>query len=215
MKNSTIYGIALILGTICMVVTIFTHPTSADILPNNSDALHGIQINIFAHSIGIAGIPISLLGFLGLSQILGIKRLLIQSALIAHGFGAIAGMCAAVFSGFAATSLVKLMMERDESTRTTLQMIFHYNGFLNQGFAKVIVVSSSIAVFGWSIELLKISGLAKITGVLGVLIGLISLAAFLLGFLRLNVRGFGLFVFAQSVWIVLTAIWMINFKENS
>ena len=215
MKSSTIYGIALVIGTICMIVTMFAHPTGSDILPNNNNALHGIQINIFAHSIGIASIPISFLGFLGLSQILGIKRPLIQSALIAHGFGALAGMCAAVFSGLAATSIVKLMMKtNDESIRIILQTIFHYNGFLNQSFAKVIVVSSSVAVIGWSIGLFKISGLAKITGVLGILIGLISLVTFLLGFLRLDIQGFGLFVFAQSVWVVLTAVWMINFKEN-
>jgi hypothetical protein len=215
MKNSKQYAIALIVGLAGMVVTMLIHPSGPDIHSAGEGSLHAIQVNIFTHSLAIASIPVSFFGFLGLSRILGIEQPRIQAALISYGFSGIAGMCAAVCSGFGASGLAKqIITNESESSRQILDMMLHYNGYMNQGFAKVMVVASSIAVVLWSLSFLKMSGFARIIGILGILIGMVSLAAFFVGFLKLDVYGFGLFIFAQSLWIALISWWLISSKDK-
>jgi hypothetical protein len=204
MKHSTIYGIALIAGSLGGVVTMIFHPTGADLIGQAEHiARHNEMMTVAAHSLALVSIPLSFFGYVGLSHLLRWDRAATIAALVAYGFASVAAMCAAVVSGFVAPVLTRQMPAADESARQILQTVFHYNGYLNQGFAKVFVVASSVAVILWSFSLLKSGRFARIIGVVGCVVGLISLAAFFGGHLRLNVHGFGLFMFAQSAWAIL------------
>ena len=149
-----------------------------------------------------AGTPILFFGFLGLSRHLDLNRPLVVAALIAYGFGAVAVMCAAVLSGLVATPLTGQMLEADEATRQVLNGFLNYTGLLNQGFTKVFVVASSIAVIFWSVSLWRLRGSMQALAMMGCVIGAVSVAAFFAGHLRLNVHGFGLFLFGQSLWTI-------------
>jgi urea transporter len=204
MKHSSIYGIALIAGSLGGVVTMIFHPSGADLIgPAEHVIRHNEMMTVVAHSLALVSIPLSLFGYVYLSYRLGWGRAATIAALVAYGFASVAAMGAAVASGFVAPAITRRMPAADESARQVLQTVFHYNGYLNQGFAKVFVVASSVAVILWSITLLKSSGFARIIGVIGCVVGIVSLAAFFGGHLRLNVHGFGLFIFAQSAWAIL------------
>lgn len=216
MKNSNLYAIAIILGTLSIITTMLFHPTGADILPSSQNSSHMIQVNVFMHSLAIAGIPISFIGFLGFSRRFGLDNFSIQSALVLYGLNGIAGVCAAVFSGFGATGLAKFMMKTtDETQKQFLQIVYHYNGVMNQGFAKILVVASSTAVILWSVSLLRENRFGNVIGIFGCLIGTVSLIAFFLGFLQLDVYGFGVFVFAQAFWTISVAVWMLGAKNET
>jgi hypothetical protein len=214
MKQSSIYGIALIVGSVGGIVTMIFHPTAHDLLtPVDQIARRNEMIAVATHSLALVSFPILVFGFLGLSRRLGLDRALVSAALVAYAFGAVAVICAAVASGLIAPILTREMLTAAESSRQLLHVVFMYNGLLNQGFAKVFVTASSVAVILWSLSILKIDGMARMTGIIGCIVGLASLAAFFAGHLRLNVHGFGLFIFAQSAWSILLGVFLIRSSD--
>ena len=168
---------------------------------------------VATHSLALASVPLTLFGYLGLSRRLGWDNTPALAALVAYAFAAMAVLCAAVFSGLVAPSLTRQMTAADESTRQVLQSIFHYNGSLNQGFAKVFVVASSVAVILWSVSIMKTGRFALIIAIIGIVVSLASLAAFFAGHLRLNVHGFGLFMLAQAVWTILVGVLLFRSSD--
>lgn len=215
MKHSTIYGTALIIGALGMVITMIFHPTGSDLLHQNSEmARRGEMIAVATHSLALFSIPILFYGFWGLYRQIGKNSPLASAALVAYLFAAFAVMCSGIFSGLAAPNLTRQMLTADESTRQLLGELLHYNFLLNQAFTKVFVVGSSISVILWSILIFRKSKFAKITGIIGCIIAGISLLAIFGGHLKLDVHGFGLFAFGQSIWIILLGIFFIRSKNT-
>ena len=96
-----------------------------------------------------------------------------------------------------------LLAPVEQIARKLLQVVLMNNGLLNQAFAKVFVAASSCAVIFWSVCLLQSGRFAQSIGVIGCVVGAVSLAGLFSGHLRLNVHGFGLFILGQSVWSIL------------
>ncbi|HSS45322.1 MAG TPA: hypothetical protein VLO07_08280 [Thermoanaerobaculia bacterium] len=199
-------GLALITGALAGVVTMSLHPTGRDLLQSGEQAAHAAWRNAAVHWLALASLPLLILGFLGLSRLLGLRRAVVSAAFITYALGCAAAMCAAIMSGLVAPSVARQILSADQSSRSTFEALLHYTGDLNQGFAKVYVAASSAAVILWSASILRTRALAGAAGTLGCLIGGGSLLALASGHLRLNVHGFGLFVVAQSAWIVLVGV---------
>jgi hypothetical protein len=216
MRRSTVYGAALIAGALGMSVTLVFHPTAHDLLaPEGPAAAGGRALAAATHALALFSTPVLFFGFLGLSRGLGAERPVVSAALVAYGFAAAAVIPAAVASGLVAPALTAQMLNADGPTREALHRVFSYNGLLNQGFAKVYVVASSCAVVCWSAALFRGGRLARAAAVVGAAVGPLSLLAFFAGRLRLDVHGFGLFVFAQSAWVVLAGVLMLKRSKNS
>lgn len=214
MNHSRIYPAALFAGAIGTVMTMIFHPTGADLLNHNPElAQRGEMMAVATHSLALISIPILFFGFVGVYYRFGRNSPLASAALVAYLFAAFSVICAAIFSGLVAPGLTSQMLAADESSRLLLGEIFHYNFALNQAFTKVFVVASSISVVLWSILILKSGRFAQITGVIGIVIAVVSLAAFFAGHLRLDVHGFGLFILSQTVWIILLGIFL--WREES
>ncbi|HWS53880.1 MAG TPA: hypothetical protein VN228_07130 [Pyrinomonadaceae bacterium] len=211
MRRSTIYGAALVAGALGMTVTMFFHPTAHDLLaPSGGAARRGEAMAAATHALALASAPTLFFGFLGLSRRLGPDRPLVSAALVAFAFGAVAAMTAAIVSGLVAPALTRQMLAGDDANREALHRIFRYNGLLNQGFAKVYVVASSLAVLCWSAAVYGFGRLARLVAAFGCAVALLSLSAFFAGRLRLDAHGFGLFVFAQSAWVVLVGVFVLR-----
>ena len=210
MRRSTVYGAALVCGAVGMVVTMLFHPTAHDLLAPGAEAAAGGRLLAAAtHALALFSAPVIYFGLLGLSRQLGTERPLVTAALVAYGFALAAAVPATVASGLVAPALTRQMLAADPSdaaTRDALHRIFSYNGLVNQSFSKVYVVASSLAVVGWSLALFRGGRFARLVAVFGCVVGALSLTAFFAGRLRLDVHGFGLFVFAQSAWVVLAGV---------
>jgi hypothetical protein len=214
MKHSKLYGFALTIGTLSGVITMLFHPTGRDLIGQPDEIAHRYElITVAVHSLAIFGLPVMFFGFLGFSRRLGLENPLVSAALIAYGFGAIAVLSAAVINGLVGPIVTGKINEADEPTQKLLHLVLMNNSLLNQAFTKVFVVAVGFALIAWSIHLWKKGKLMKITAIIGFIIGILSLFGIFSGHLKLNVHGFGLFTFAQSIWTILVAVFMIR-PEN-
>jgi hypothetical protein len=119
-------------------------------------------------------------------------------------------MNAAVVSGFVSTAVAGRIADSANPATDLWRALFHYSGDLNQGFALVFVVASSIAILLWSIAALKAHFGARGIAIYGCFIAPISIVAVLSGHLRLNVHGFGAIVFTQAVWLIFTGAHLLR-----
>lgn len=210
MKHRSIYGLALIAGSLGMVVTMLFHPTGRDLLGQPDEAARRFEmITVLTHSLALASTPILVFGFLGLTRRLS-DHALAWAAFVVYSFGAVAVLCAATLNGLVAPTLTRDILTDDGASRETLHLILDYNLLLNQAFAKVFVTASSFALTFWSILILRAGRFAKVVGLLGLVVGVVSLAALFSGHLRLNLHGFGLLIFAQAIWTFLLGVLMIR-----
>jgi hypothetical protein len=211
MKHTSIYGIALIIGALGTIITMIFHPTGSDLLHQNKElAQRGEMITVATHSLALISIPILFYGFSGVYRQFGKNSPLASTALIAYLFAAFAVMCSAIFSGLVAPNLTRQILTANESSKELLHLLLDYNFQLNQAFTKVFVVASTSSVIMWSLLIFKASSFAKIIGIIGFIIAGISLLVFFAGHLKLDVHGFGLFAFGQSIWIVLLGIFLFR-----
>jgi hypothetical protein len=215
MKHSKIYGIALIIGTLGGVITMIFHPTGSDLLNQPDEiARRNELIATAVHILAIISLPITFFGLLGFCRRLGLENPLTLLGIVVYGFGGIAVMSAAVISGLVGPILTRKILESDEATQKILYAILMSNYQFNQGLSKVYVVAVAVAFILWSILLLKKGKLMQITAIIGFIFSTLSLIGIFSGHLKLDVHGFGLFTFAQAVWLILVAIFMIRAEKT-
>jgi hypothetical protein len=204
-------GLALIAGSIGLIITMALHPTGHDLLaPGQFDRIAHLIVAV--HTLALASIPVMFLGTLGLSRRLATPDKVSVCALVAYGFAGIAAMNAAALSGLVAPGLARQMAAATPGSETTnlWSVLFTYNGFLNQAFAMVFVVASSVALTLWSASILRSGVLTRGVGVYGCVLGPLTVVAVLSGHLRLNVHGFGLVVLGQAIWFVIVGVSLIR-----
>jgi len=89
-------------------------------------------------------------------------------------------------------------------------LLLHYTGQINQAFAEVFVVASSVAVVLWSIAMIRTRRFARWAGVFGCAVGGITLVMLLSGNLSLDVHGFGAVMFGQGAWMGIAGALMVH-----
>ena len=207
-------GLALIAGTAAMIVTMLFHPTAHDLFaPGAFDA--GARRNVLAHSLALSGLPLSFLGALGLTRRLTRAPSLALGGLVLYGFACVGVMIAAVASGLVATDLAGEIVAAGGKANETQAALFHFNGSLNQAFAKVYVVGSSLAILAWSLAILRGGELARALGVYGCVLAPVTLFALLSGHVQLDVHGFGAIVLGQALWLASCGTLLLRHKGGA
>ena len=215
MKHSSIYGVALIAGSLGGIVTMIFHPAGHDLLAQADQiARRNETITVATHALALASIPALLFGFSGLSWRLGWGRPPAAAAFIAYAFGAAAAMCAAVINGLAGPVLTRQILSADEPARQVLNAVFLNNTMLNQAFSKVFAAASSTGIALWSVSILKGGRFWRSVGIIGCVVGAVGLVGLLTGHLRMNVHGFGLLVFAESVWTIMVGLFLCRRDDS-
>jgi hypothetical protein len=216
MKHSSIYGAALIIGSLGATVTMIFHPTGHDLLGQPDEiARRNEMITVILHSLALFSSPLLLFGFFGFSRRLGLDNPLVSAALIAYLVCVFGGISAAIINGIVAPSITRQILTADENARQVLQLVLMNNTLLNQAFTRVYIVASSLAIILWSLRIKRNAGFAQIIAFLGCLIGSVTMLGLFSGHLRLNVHGFGLLILGQTVWTILTAVFLFHQGDPS
>ncbi|HMC23713.1 MAG TPA: hypothetical protein VKL19_17790 [Thermoanaerobaculia bacterium] len=181
-------GISLGASALALLATMALHPTGHDVLRGGGGKA------AVSHSLALISVPLALYGFLILTRRLGGLALL---AFITWAAGAMAVINAAVLSGFVAPAFI------DDPT------LLHYTGRLNQAFAGLYVMASSLAIVLWSVFILR-QRISVWIGALGIVVGVLTIGVVGSGHLRLNVHGFGVVAIAQAIWMICVAVMLIR-----
>ena len=185
-------GTLLIAGSGAGLVVMGLHPTAHG-LTNPESGAHLTHLNVMVHGLALAAVPAVFLGLLGLARRLAPSDMA-TAALVAYGWACLAVLSAAVASGFVAPGVIA-----DEA-------FLSYTHLLNQGFAKVNVVASCVAIGLFASAILRTGRLSRAAGVVGAVVAAAILLLFFVGHLRLDVHGFGIVTLAQSAWLTWIGI---------
>lgn len=172
------------------------------------------RLNMGAHVLALGCIPVCLLGVLALSRRLAFADPPVMLALTTYALGSVAAMNAAVLSGLVAPILVREIVSAGPTANAGWRIALNYSGQLNQAFALVYVVASSVAIALWSTSILRSRAMSLGTGICGYIVALGTLIAVLSCHLRLDVHGFGLIVLGQAIWFIIVGAQLCRVRDS-
>lgn len=204
-------GLALIIGTVSGFVTMVLHPSGHELLASETHA-RAAYIVVVSHSLALLGLPLLFLGALAIYRRVDAPNRLGLTALVIFGFGLVAGMAAAVFSGLVGPALAGGMLKANPADYDKGRALFYLNGQMNRAFALVFVFASALAISLWSLATILARRLPVVLGGFGLLTGMGILLLLLPGHLQLDIHGFGLVILLNGVWYIATGIvlWKTN-----
>jgi hypothetical protein len=192
-------GLALIAGSVGMIITMAFHPHGTISAAQVESMARNLTL---VHSLALACVALLFLGALGLTQRLrGPDRLAI-SALVLFAFASVSVMNAAVMDGLVAPNIMRRMVEASAGARDSWQVAFRYNFEVNQAGARLYAVASALAIALWSIFIVRTGALGRGVGIYGCILAMATIAAIGSGKLTPDVHGFGAIVLGQAIWFV-------------
>lgn len=213
-RASRAAGVVLIASTLLGVAVMAHHPTtSASGLAQSFDQMQRLaRLSAWVHGILIALMLGSFYGLTELAYQRGLRRSLVRIGLITYATGTVAMVGAALISGFVTTQVAGFATSTSGADIETTGQLIKLCWLLNQAMAKLGVIAMSAGILAWSFDLLRSGKLVRLTGAVGVLVGMASVAALMIGVLSLNVHGMMLVVVTQAIWTVMIGILLFNAK---
>lgn len=210
---------ALILGSIAYIALMAAHPSHV-----GAPVIGHLSLSALVHGTAMVTNPVIAFGFLVVTLRLGADRPLAYLAFSFYIFSAFIVMMAGTMSGFVIPEIMQAGHHppRDptgavidpEGLRLRLQALANYTVWLNRSFAQVHVTLFSIAMVLWSIAWPTRAITDWAVRVLGVVLGLVVLAAQLSGHLDMEAQHGALVVtLAHSLWTMLAASLLLRPRE--
>ena len=207
-------GVAMIAGQVGLLLTLSLHP-SGKISPAEVDQM--VHKLIAVHSIALAGLPLMILGALGLSRILSSRNRLSVAAFVIYSFAIAASLSGIVIDGLvmphllphladaakiAAASSAGAQPAAAAPASDTWRALLKYNGYLDMAFVQLSLVATAVAVITWSMAILLGKIFPRALGIYGLILGVIALVALFSGMLGAE-HALMIIVFGQSTWFLI------------
>ena len=220
MTDNRLSGIAMIAGQVGLLLTLSLHP-SGKITPAQVDQM--VHKLIAVHSIALAGLPLMILGALGLSRLLSSfdrdrpnRNRLSVAAFVIYSFAIAASLSGIVIDGLVMPHLLPHLAEATQASAAASsggqpavsasgevwRALFKYNGYLDMAFVQLSLVATGIAVITWSIAMLLGRTFPRATGIYGLSLGIIALIALFSGALGAE-HALMIIVFGQATWFLI------------
>ncbi|MEI9808365.1 MAG: hypothetical protein WDO16_11115 [Bacteroidota bacterium] len=203
------YGYSLIIATILMLFTMVLHPMGGSVAHIQRIA----STIMITHAIAILSVPFWLLGFWGLTKRLDDDSLLSSAAFITMSVGLFAVMIAAATNGLALPLFVTHYMDATAEKLDMIKRVVVYNTSLNHAFDLIYTGASCLAVFFWSIAMLKSRRLPVWPGWLGIILVLATIIAMVSGFFFVHLAGFRIFIAGFAVWTFFIIKFLLDKRE--
>jgi hypothetical protein len=213
MSNDHVSGLALIVGSSGMIITMSLHPTG-HVAADQIEPM--IRMLIAVHALALACVPVMFLGALGLSQRVACRGHLALTGLVVYTFALLAVMNAAVVDGLVIPNVLRQMVASAGAPQAVdgWRMISHYNFYVNQGYAQVFVAASSVAIVLWSASTWHSKQLTRGLSIYGCILAGITLIALFSGHLNLDKHGFGIIIFGQAGWFIVAGALLLRREDH-
>jgi hypothetical protein len=214
MNDNRLSGIAMIAGQAGLLLTLSLHP-SGKITPAQVDQM--VHKLIAVHSIALAGLPLMILGALGLTRLLSSfnRYRLSVAAFVIYSFAIAASLSGIVIDGLVMPHILPRLAEAAQAASAASggqgappasgevwRALIKYNGYLDMAFVQLSLVATAIAVITWSIVMFVDRTLPRAIGVYGVTLGVVALAALFSGALGAE-HALMIIVFGQATWFLI------------
>ena len=166
------------------------------------------------HALAVLSMPFCLMGFWGLTKLLGSEKFLSFAAFSFSVFGLIAGMCAGTINGFVLPLFVQRYAGADAATLESVRPTLRYATSLNHGFDYIFIGAMCLSILMWSVEMLHTKKCSKWLAYLGIMICAAALVMLFSGFVFVDLYGFRVFVFSIVTWIIWAGVSLIKVKNN-
>jgi hypothetical protein len=198
-------GIALIAGSLGLILTMAVHPTAGGSL-TEEQVVHLMRLSGFAHSLAIASTVALFLGACGLARRLAASDRYSFAAIVIFGFACIAIVMAASVSGFIIPSILKRMVRDDAANAHQWRIVIYGIFQINQAMAKIYSVGASIAMVLWSATSLRSGGLRRGAAIYGCIIAVLITIGVGSGHVQLDVHGMAAVGVGQAIWFIVVGL---------
>ena len=196
-------ALALIIGTLSGLITMFLHPSGREVVASLADGGHG-NLNKFAHSLALFGQPLLLMGTLTFTLRFSRQRDVAIGAFILFAWASAAIMLATAMSGFVATDVLANGISQ-RASEDAVDSALHYTGLLNRAFANIYIAFSALAILVWSVAVLRANEFSRALGLYGVISAVVCMM--LVPDNRgVSIHGFLAVVACQGIWYVWVAV---------
>ena len=200
-------ALALVIGTVAGMLVMALHPSGREVVQNASSGGSNAAVSL-VHAMAVIGEGLVLAGALAIVARLRARLDLAVGGYVFFALGGVAIIIAAVASGFLAPAAVRGIAEVDAAERAGMLNDLHFAGMINQAFAKISVIFTSIALSIWSAAMLRTGAFTRGLAVYGTVLAALLLVGVGSGYLRLNIHGYGLVVLGTTVWQIAAARWI-------
>lgn len=201
LKEQKEAGLALIIGSTLMIVTMVLHPVGGDF----NHLISIVGVGIVSHGIAIASVPFVAYGYWGLTQRLAAASFLSKIGFSIMLFGLIAVMIAAATNGIILMNFVKSYEGASQETIDSLRPFFVFIRSFNHAFDFIFIGSVCLSMLFWSFAILKTKSMPSWVAYLGLVMATIGISLFASGFELVHLAGFRLFIFGNVGWILAVA----------
>ena len=200
------WGVALLLGSFLMVVTMVLHPVGG----NWEHLLRIARMAVIAHAIGILSLPISLMGYRGLSVKLKDDYFFSELGKLFITFALIAGMLAAALNGLALPFFIEQFRNTTPEVLDNVRLVLRYGMSLNHAFDYIMIGGMCLSILCWSVAILRTKAFPVWLGWLGILLSGTAVILALTGFYFVDLHGFRMFIFGVVIWTVCAGVLMLR-----
>jgi hypothetical protein len=205
------YGWIIILGSLAAVAGMAVHPTGGpNIMENVRNLVENGGFNMAVHFSLIATYLVLALGFVGLSEWLGLDRILVRGGLIAYCASVVAGIAAAISGPIAMRTMAFAYAEATPDKADYIVSAFRVAGAQNFGWGRMWMIVLSAAILLWSVELLRRGGFARILGYFGLLVGAAGVFGIPLALIPLSPGTLVFLVLGQTAWSVGAGVLLLR-----
>jgi len=213
-KNLKWPGIIIAISTLTSLFMMMHHPTvtAPGMAAQVAEVKHESVLNNIVHGALILFVLMTLAAFSIYSNHRDKKHLTVAVAHLFYFIGSIAMVTAALINGFVYPDFLLGYSTASPQELAQLPMFKSLLWSANQTFGKLGVITMSVAILFWSINLSRDKGIVKLVAGIGMVIGLGCSSAIIMGVLTLNVAGMTQVVMLQGIWNLAVAYLMIRSK---
>ncbi len=201
-------GISLIIGSLLIILTMIIHPTGGDF----QTIIKTSKIIITTHSIAICCLPFVVFGFLGLTTKLSSEYRVSIFAFISIVQGLISAFFAALFNGLVLPSYLNKFSNSLEENIVFLKPIVSFSFAINKALDLIFIVALIIAIFLYSMLILRLEKGRNWISYLGFLITFLTLIGIFLNLNFQHLLEFQIFTISIAIWVLASGILLIKSK---
>ena len=206
-------AIALVASTVLSIVAVAAHPTisgggaASQIL---RDMVEARAADEHVHGVVIAVMVGYFFGFAGFAVHLGLHCAPVRVGLVAYGIGGLAMIGAALLDGFITPAFSAQFVGAAPDKADQAVAILTFGWIAIQYLSKLGFIGMSIGMLGCSIPLLGEPGLARLTGVIGLVSGGLPVAFLVLAKADLGPPLLLMILAVQSIWNLAAAALLVR-----